>query len=733
MLEMKQRAEQARFKDLESYIRWYGALTAEEMRGHEKQTDCSGPNGKEIRAAATQMFDYTRWSSHDTSDQTKERYLEELRKLTDYAHRFEQPLEVAFRNEQYALLHCGNPTRTVPVWDPDTSLTITQPVDRSDLTMQDLHSLVSGEDGQGGFTSLLPADGANITMRQVQEQSQAAEAMAEQLRSEMEAVQNAATGELAELQAKIRSLQEEMESKKEVLLAELRVKQAELDEQKKQLERQIFILSSQIYAIECYLGETVNFHKLKEGRNAPDTEPIVLHQKLRFLDEELGRLASIYELDWEKADLFEDFLARSPEAIDVFAPNPRCIVLVRLSKTATTYGRDDVHPYSNYLKEYEYYHGTTCGIIIRNGENLYFGWTDKDHIKISDDLILDLHTKDVQPAEAPENEHSWDRERRLKREEQERETVLHEYLSRVFLFNILQGVVDNKSNLLPLPRGVKLSRQSEYVQFALADKWLADARFGSFNNIVSRCNAKITKGDHVLVTQNLSPEFYRPDNHSYYYNNSYDNPRGRGERNRMRDCSASDCTIYPINLVEYDKPVPMVRYTQTWKDHLGEEHTKTHTMAKVDFERLDNEDCTILEEYDKVKRHIFVSVEKEWSYNGARSNFELYENEYINLTYMNSVWLEWVVNIRTLGDWTIKGQAVSYAYAIRYIKTALDFVRKREAGERALLDAIDPNYTKCNPEWPLALSEWKLEFGVRELTEYQVKRFLKHIEKEERA
>lgn len=132
------------------------------------------------------------------------------------------------------------------------------------------------------------------------------------------------------------------------------------------------------------------------------------------------------------------------------------------------------------------------------------------------------------------------------------------------------------------------------------------------------------------------------------------------------------------------------------------------------------------------RRHVFVSVEKEenWRRNGVpyerqpRSNFELYEDEYINLTYMNSVWLSWVITQKKLGGWCIGGKEVDYAYAIKYLKTAMDFIRDREKGEKTLIDAVDPTVCR-DPEWPLKLSEWKLEKGVRSVTPYQAKRFAK--------
>ena len=60
-----------------------------------------------------------------------------------------------------------------------------------------------------------------------------------------------------------------------------------LEEKVAQMEAQIWLLDSQIYAIRCFAGETVNFAHIRTGRNAPDTEPVIIYQKLRFLDEDL--------------------------------------------------------------------------------------------------------------------------------------------------------------------------------------------------------------------------------------------------------------------------------------------------------------------------------------------------------------------------------------------------------------------------------------------------------------
>lgn len=94
---------------------------------------------------------------------------------------------------------------------------------------------------------------------------------------------------------------------------------------------------------------------------------------------------------------------------------------------------------------------------------------------------------------------------------------------------------------------------------------------------------------------------------------------------------------------------------------------------------------------------------------------------------MNSVWLEWAINTKHLGSWHLKGKEVIYAHAIRYLNTALDFVRKREEEERRLISALDTSICE-NPEWTLLLSDWKYMMSrddskrtVRRMTEFRQK------------
>lgn len=707
------------FRNLDELEAWLKRLSMED--GSALYQSCLAESkDKDVRNLLISAIKPDYWLDEKSTlrywQEQKQRLVDRARKMASYCASYGQQLYVQeWHDGKFALLHTGNPNNCVVIPHPEQFLDFTPAKDYSNLTPAALRAQLNAS---GDIAAIVPADaGSKLTQQGVQSELDAKVSELNGLKQEMEDVKNANVGELVELKRQMEELQAKMEAKKNEMMAELKARKAEMERVKEQMEGQIYLLSSQIYAIQCYAGEVVKFTKIREGKNAPDTEPIVIHQKLRFLDEDLGRLASLYEIQWEKLDLFEEFLKHSPAALDTFAPNERCIMLVRLSRTGKQQGRDDRLPYSNLLTDYEYFHGRTVGIIIRNGENLYLGWTDEDRVHISDDLIISQVIEET--SAAPEFKSDFDRERWERRQKEEKKRVLDGLISRSFIYNILQGIIDN-SPILPLPEGVKLNKQSEYVIYSVADKWLADCRFESFTTLVERCNEKVTKGDMLLSVQHLIAE----PGYGKHYTGAWENPRGRGDRNRTHDCYVSDCTIYPANLIEFDEPVTMLRY--------GYGNGFTSVTQKEGSHLAPG--TKILEEFVQHTRHIYVSVEKSesgyYGHSPARANFELENHEFINLTYMNSVWLEWVITNKSLGGWTIQGHSVDYAYAIRYLKTALDFVRKREAQEKELLDAVDTGICK-DPDWPVRLSEWKMEKGVRVLTEYQAKRFATAAKKED--
>lgn len=677
------------------------------------------------------IFHVNSWASYPPSEteeakwpKTRADAAQKYRRLFSMQTELNQPLYAEIIDCGIGRIWCGNEKKCLLIPDILDYGEFTEERDYSNVSPLSLR-IELGEK-EDAVSNMLPAAiSDSMTHSLLQKDITSADEEMRDLKAKMDETRKGKSEELIDLTKKIEALQAELEAKKEALMEQLEEKKAELEDKMEQMKDQIYLLDSQIYAIRCYAGEIVKFAKIREGKNAPIEEPVILHQKLRFLDEDLGRIASIYTIDWDDLHVFERFLKYSPAALDVFAPNERCIMLVRLSKDGKLISNSD-EPYDNMLEDYEYYHGKTVGIIIRNGENLYLGWTDEQRIHIQDDLIISQLVTTTEPVSA--HTEFWtksDERYYLKQRREEARKIIDGIVSRNFVYNILQGVVDH-SNILPLPDGVKLNKQSPYVVYAVADRWLADNRFGSFDEIIKKANGKLTKGDIVLTTQSLvAKERTWSSNRTFYGERSWENPRGRGERNRTRNTSIEDCTLYPINLIEFDPP----KYSVVFKSHQFKE---TLTVSKDSWENdyKNREGAEFIKEFSTQDRHVYVSVKMKetvkWEETSARVNFELYDGEYINLTFMNSVWLEWVVNTKNLGGWTANSHHVNYAFAIRYLKTALDFVRKREAKEKELIDAVDPSVT-ASPEWQVALSNWKLDFNVRQITAYQAKRFVRHF------
>lgn len=685
-----------------------------------------------IKSIAKKMYEAEWFSLADFRERewekSKKKTADTLRQYKLFQEEYQQPLSVGIWNDEFAYMYFGNPDCGIVVPSPNLYLDFSPYKHTDDIPVAQIRTQLKDVD-MGAEGTILPASAdGQLTVASLKKDQAAKQNQLEEMKAQMEQVQRGHVKELEAIQAEIDALQQKLYAQKQSLMADLEDKMGDMEEQVGQLEAQIYLLDSQIYAIRCLAGEVVNFAHIRNGQNAPETEPIVIHQKLRFLDEELGRMTSIYTIRWENIRMFEEFLRHSPEALETFAPNKRCVSLVRVSKSNTRIGRSSMVPYSNLLQTYEYFHGRTVGIIIRNGDNLYLGWTDENRVHIKDDFIISRVITEVTPHEGREEvfHDELDEKRRQRKERmkarEERMTAVDAIISRAFVFNILQGVVKNTS-WLPLPDGIKISQQSPYVRFALSDMCLEDHRFADFNQLVELANKDVAEGDHLLMMQHLRA----------YSNQHCHHDRGRGYANRTHDCAAENGGIYPANLVEYTEPEEMAVVRRD-APLFGEDKPFTYIQSATS---PIGKDEVLVRRFTRVERTIYISLEKQerkYLQNKVpRANFRVDPEEFMNLAWMNSVWLTWAINTKNLGNWRLKGQSVEYAHAIRYLNIALEDVREREAREKQAIDAVDPDICK-NPDWPLMLSDWKFMLAndaekrtVRTITPFQAKRFARWV------
>ena len=527
------------------------------------------------------------------------------------------------------------------------------------------------------------------------------------VQSNMEDIRQARTDDLAALQAEIDAKVAELNAKKEALMAELSRKKAELDEQKVKLEQQLFILESQIYTIRCYLGEVIDFKQIRSGITSKVDSPIVVFQKLRYLDEELGKMTSIYDFDFSDVKYFEQFIKYNPEAFDTFCPSDKCVSLVRVSRSNVGYVFSNTD-YGCMLEMYEKLHGKRIAILIRNGENLYIGWTDEEKVKIEDNLFYTPKVYTVADSE----------------EVSEKPTTPEEYVSRIFVFSVLQGLLDN-NKLISIPEKSQFMKPSKYIIWSSADGWLEDNRWGSFDDILNKTQGHYRVGNVCMAFEALRDGRYDSSWRGYSYE------RDRNYSRRTGDCHLSDGEIVKLNIVEnatvidhYEYKIPAGTVHRTSSPHGKAPAFDTGVEILSITQSADYDLYVSLRKLDSDSKYVYYDGQFKERKREARANFRVYSDEILDLTFLNSVWIKYIITTRKLGG---RFERNNYSHMIKYLNIALQYLVKREREERDLIAEYYPEID-LYPDWQVVLSEWKLSKDVFTITPYQAKRFAKYLE-----
>lgn len=536
-------------------------------------------------------------------------------------------------------------------------VTLIEEPDYSEIPIQELRAMI----GTKNVMPMAPAVLSDQSIKNMEDKKSQLRTAENALREKEKRIQDAAEGELKEIKAKMEKLQTELQEKQKALLQELAEKQLVLEQEMARMNREIYLLKSEIYTIRCYMGETVDLVKIRSGRKANIETPVVLNQKIMYLDEDLPRLCSIYldEID-KNIRVLEDVLRYSEKAFASFCPQEKCVTFFRLSKKNRgqqfAFSFVDKEQGVQFWETYSLLHGKKIGFAIRDGEELYVGWLEKEwdkgaSVTFEGELMYRPKTI-IEQVDDDVNKH-------YSGLEGEKTDSANERISRLFAITILQGILENKQ-ILSLPEKVDLKCPSKYVVHNYADAWLEDDRFADLSILAENLQEYNRRGDDIIVIQDLQETSYQRGT----------NDRGIGYANRTHDCKVE---------------------------------SGLHKLNKISG------------------KSICISVEKAESDTGARSNFLVYSDEYINITYMCSPWLKYYLHTKKLGN-----IRQDYSYYVRYLKIALDFILKREEHERMLIEPYYPGLMDIL-DWQEKLSHWKIWNGIREITDFQAKRFAKYL------
>ncbi len=589
---------------------------------------------------------------------------------------------------------------------------------RESLTLGEIKKAIgSGEQAANGseLSAVGPQD--NLTLAAARGAKELAEAQAADINEQLKAIKEGKHPGIEKIYAEMEAAKKKFELMVAELSGQMVNKKSSLMLDIESKMNTIEALDAALYAVRCFEGETVDFICIKDGKAAPVEEPVVVYQKMRIMDEELGRHCSIYELNFDKVKLFEDLLAAREDVVDIFCPNKKSVCFTKLSNRPRSYAvLDEVH---GLFESHERLHAGKIGILIRDGEKLFYGWTDEERINIRDGKIVYSRGEIVYAAEDGKKnpweldgeltESSWDLPEWFNKskdisysdrsalmgdpdDEQKKETFenyrqltaakafkdsfVSQSISRIFAFSILDGVV-KRGDMLRLPEGESISqaaggKPSHYVLFSMADAWLPETTYPSFSEYIKKYCSTNKVGDPILTMIGISDGSYN----SYSKRQEY----VRGTNNYIawtHDASIGRRSVERINLIRGGD--------------------------------------------------VFVSAKKEWSRFGARANLRLRPSEYINLSFMNSVWLDYVLRSRSAGSVKVGNAEFGFGDLIPYINTAKQWLRGREKAASAVLEQLAPEILE-KEDWPITMSMWMFENNVRmhEVTEYQMKRFAKY-------
>ena len=492
-----------------------------------------------------------------------------------------------------------------------------------------------------------------------------------------------------EIKEKQVALRLEMDLKLNEFKVVLEGKRRNLLNQMEPLKDEIFLMETQYYSIISFLGETVEFKQLIDGKKAGEYEPISLYQKIRYLDEELGKMIHIYNLDWSDMGDFEKMLIHSEQSRTYFVPDEKCMTVVRLSRSGVRYHYEEKGD-SQYsvLKKTELMHGTRIGILIRNGESLYMGWTDDDMIGLNDDnlfytnkthtdVAVDLKKKEEYDlSEYDFESHGYKMERNnetfIENKEKQRKNMFFPF-SRIHIKAMIEGIL-KRGDMIDIPETESIKQavagMSMYLHFKSSDLQVEDNRFGSLDDMLELIVSQpVRVKDDILTYTSISTygQKGRDRSHSDWKIMTY-------------DASVSDNTIYQINLVEENQ------------------------------------------RYNSSNMEYFVSCEKTYSDKGARANVKIYSDEFINLTYFNSEWVKYLL-MKEIPF--IDKYAKNFVQIIPYMTKAIYFLEAREEVEKKLIEK--ELRSELESDWQDLLSRWKLDKKVRKITEFQARRFAKYL------
>lgn len=342
------------------------------------------------------------------------------------------------------------------------------------------------------------------------------------LKEDLDAVENFKEASLQKDLENINALKAQMEAQIKALYEKQALKQAELQEKIAKYEHDLFIMRTDLTAYEYRQGLGVNVTPIHTGQLAPREQPLVLYQKLIFLDEDLPRFKDLYDID---SPSLETALKTSDALLDHLCPTTKGITFLKQRNSQGSYELNNT--VMRFIQNNMPNH---IGMLIRNGENVWLGWLDDKDIKLNDDSF---NSKASQ------------------------ETLTIDLLkSRHYLNNILLGFLE-RGDYLQLNHTVTNLFNDPGIIFSNADNQLTDTTYIPLAELLNKLNRYNSPGDSIYLFNSIRDS---RTNRGY----GTDTYRGRGE-NGLSDGAIVHEGYHHINGIDVMNDLKEHSYVQAKK------------------------------------------------------------------------------------------------------------------------------------------------------------------------
>lgn len=374
-----------------------------------------------------------------------------------------------------------------------------------------------------------------------------------------------------------------------------------IEEQKAQLDKIVSVFNGKISkmrsevsnleyvisTIELYAGIEEEVIQIHSGEPAPIDAPLVLHQAVLYMDEELALIDD--EFDYHKIGFFNEWLAKDGNYKKVL-PEERCIIACKPRRTDKQY---DDNAFCNWLFN-KPNHRTM--FLIRNGENIYK--VESDNISLIDRMFPNMNELDsilngVMKSIV----------------DKQLESFRKRYTKVIFL---IQGLIDRSSTLAPhnikamLIKDIDITK-SEGIELRYEldmEKALGDGHL-SYKEWLKQLNSKLTTGKRIILT---NYDFHSGDFFRYY----------------RYECSEPEYPSWGVYVLEdnpeynsedqwYDKR-HIIRYMPRYRDRKNRESimisTNREGIFNYDDVKLEDIDYYLNSRFHRSRYYEFVKVLK---------------------------------------------------------------------------------------------------------------------------